>query len=258
MNRPLAATVLPALSLLLSTVVRADPVFVDDFNTPGPGSTWTVVQDDPARVWLDDAAGRLALRATATPAALDAICLSNGTTPLRLRTDADFQMQVTFHFTAAGAGLAAVDLGFGADASGDNSLSIAAGSLLGGSIFGMQYRVADAPTSVTWARSTADGALFISYDALADKVFLSSTGFGEAHADRTLTGLVRGTWAADSVLIGLGGYSQQMAVGDGAAWLDDFTIVSGSVVPEPTSLALLGLGGLSWVAARGRAARRSR
>jgi hypothetical protein len=97
------------------------------------------------------------------------------------------------------------------------------------------------------ARSQDDGTLYISYDAGKDELYLSDGGYEAANAWVTIPGLLKGEWSSAVVIPFLGGHADNMALSSGEAYLDNFVVDSGTVVPEPATIALLGLGALSLI-----------
>lgn len=83
-------------------------------------------------------------------------------------------------------------------------------------------------------RSQTDGILYISYDATADKLYLSTTGYWVSNAWVTISGLLQGEWGVAAIIPFLGGgFVYQVALNSGEVYLDNFTVDSGMVVPIP-------------------------
>ena len=96
-------------------------------------------------------------------------------------------------------------------------------------------------------RSSDDGILYISYNTILDELYMSDTGYGTTNAFVTISGLLRGEWKADVVSPILSGDAENVVLTSGDAFLDDFVVESGTIVPEPTTICLLGLGALSLI-----------
>jgi lysyl endopeptidase len=77
--------------------------------------------------------------------------------------------------------------------------------------------------------------LYVSYDAQADELYLSTTGYGADHAWRVVTGLVRGSWAGRPLWLYLGGGSEGPQIRSGDAYLDNFAVETGGVAMPPLS-----------------------
>ena len=66
--------------------------------------------------------------------------------------------------------------------------------------------------------------LFLSYNAGADELYLSDTGYGKASAWKTVAGLLGAQWQAEPLYVALGGGSDHVALDAGEAYLDNFVI----------------------------------
>lgn len=78
-------------------------------------------------------------------------------------------------------------------------------------------------------RDSNSGTLYISYNADLDALYLSDTGYGSANAWKTITGIIRGQWDRKTVGIGIGGYSDGVALTSGQAYLDNYIVDSGTL-----------------------------
>lgn len=78
-------------------------------------------------------------------------------------------------------------------------------------------------------RNSDSGTLYLSYNAALDTLYISDTGYGSANAWKTITGIVRGQWNRNMAGIGIGGYSDGVALVSGQAYLDNFVIDSGTL-----------------------------
>jgi len=217
-------------------------------NTRGP--QWTLVEDDPATLWLDELNKRLELRAAnPTSGATDALYLSNGPSGFRVRTTSAFSLSVDYSYEQAGGGAIFLVLGIGRDLAGTDSAGIGfvrSSSLSQDSTLAAAYRVAGAETDVPAGYGNATGTLTISYDPAKDLLAL-----GDAYHSTNLPGLVHGQWAADSVWVSFGGRGEGGPLPSGAAYLTNF-VANGDIIPapEPATLALVALGGLGTILRR--------
>jgi len=244
--------------MVFTTSVAYAAIKTDDFNDNSRNtSVWNLYQGFPD-VWLDETNQRLEMYST-TSANDAALYFANnwGFQP----TD-DFSLKVDFHYDSTGprGSDACVRLGLYKD--WDNYLEVAAGCWVGGETFPYFYYEVTDDSKVEEegekARGTDDGTLYISYDAAADELYLSDTGYGAGNAWVTIPGLLQGKWGGDIVGPFLSGWSRGVSLGSseaylsglskggvphgGEAWLDNFEVTS---VPEPATICLLGLGGLA-------------
>jgi hypothetical protein len=239
------------LLLLLMVCVPAW-AYDDNFDDNAIGPTWTAIIDAPGVLTINEQNQRL--EATATGGGLmtnDAIYLSNGPAGFRLATSTDFEIAIDYSFAAHGGFVGALNdavalaFGVGRDLDGTDSAAIAFGYthtlFLGNPIttsaLGVAYRVNDAQSPVPLNIGPFSGTFVIAYDAIADELTLGVEG-GSSH---TLTGMVQGTWNATELFVSFGARGRGFVVNEGQAYLDNFVIRSGSVmpIPEPGTLTLL-------------------
>jgi hypothetical protein len=92
-------------------------------------------------------------------------------------------------------------------------------------------------------RTTDDGTLYISYDASADELYLSYTGYGQANAWQIVSGVLKGHWNGVPIYLGFGGCAYDgTTVSAGSLYLDDFVLDEGAVVTlfSPTGVSATG------------------
>ena len=248
------AAALAAIALLPAAAHAASPD--DDFADGVRGPQWSLVQDDPAHLSLAEQNGRLEVLGSPGGASSDdALYLSDGPAGFRLSTAADFSVAVAFDLgsrpgTGSISDAIGLDFGVGRDLDGTDSAAIAlayAGGLNFPAALVVAHRTDGAQT--TDAGPTlqlfSSGTFLISYDAAGDDL---SLGLDDGRpAAFVLWDTVRGVWGADDLLVSFGARGSGFALDSGDAFLDDFAVRSGVViaVPEPSSLALLGVGGLA-------------
>jgi hypothetical protein len=196
----------------------------------------------------------------AAGAADDALYLSDGPNGYALSTAVDFEIQidltVSFLTLAGSAGDAfAFQFGVGTDVAGDNAAAIGWGLavLPGNLVQSSMFHVTDTggtrtgPTPIAAVGIPSTLTFEIAYDASNDQLHLGLDGQSPL---ATYPGLVDGTWNADELLFSFGARGNGLAFSSGDAYFDNFQIVSGRLVPEPTSMALIGLGGIALLARR--------
>ena len=220
----------------------------DNFNDNSRDtSMWNLYQDDPCNAWLDETGGRLEFHSTASADDVVALYIANdwGFLPT-----ADFSFNVDFHYSSTSGppgSDASVMFGLGKDE--NNYVTIDAGNWVdGGAHPYFYYEQVTGGSEVAEgekARGLIDGTLYISYDASEDDLYLSDTGYWSGAAWVTILDLLQDEWGGAIVGPFLGGWSEEMTLASGEAYLDNFVVESGTIVPEPATIALLGLGALS-------------
>ena len=246
MKRLLTICAVAAVMVFATSAAYALPVLSDDFDDGTMDTTlWTLYEDDHSSAWLDETSGRLEFRATASADDLAALYIANdwGFVPTE-----DFSFNVGFHYSSTISG--SVLLGLAKDIE-DNDVWLDAGyeesaifywdALVGGSVIDANEKL----------RSSDNGTLYISYNAATDDLYVSDSGYGAGNAWGTILDLVQGAWDADVVSPLLGGSADE-ALPSGAAYLDNFVVNSGMIIPEPATIGLLGLGSLTLLRKRRR------
>ncbi len=71
-------------------------------------------------------------------------------------------------------------------------------------------------------RDGDEGVLYVSYDAGADSLYLSMTGYGPKYAWHTVAGLLQGSWSGRPLWLYLGGGSDGQEIKSGDAYLRQF------------------------------------
>jgi len=227
-------------------------------------SLWSLYEEDPSNVWLDETNQRLEMRSTTIPAHATALYFANG---WGLSTADDFSFKTDFHnsFTSSTHAWAQVMLGLakGSDPTTvrENNARIEAAWETGKippEIFNYGWSVEGAESNNEIPRGSDDGTLYLSYDASVDELYLSHTGYWKTSAWYTIAGVLQGTWGGGAVSPCLGGeVDWGAAIDSGDAYLDNFvvdsgTVVSVSVIPAPGAILLgsIGLGLIGWMRRR--------
>jgi hypothetical protein len=260
MRRSLTVCVVVGLTVLATSVTYALPL--DNFNDNSMNtSLWSLYQESP-NVWLNETNGRLELRSTASG--------NNGSAFLPngwgfLATD-NFSFKVDFHCGSA-SGLQHSDsyvflgLGKGRD---DPVMTRNNHVVIGADHYENRlYFSCDETTSGNWVevdcktRTQYDGTLYISYDAMADELYLSDTGYWSANAWVAIPHLLQDEWGSAVVSPFPGGSAENIALSSGDAYLDNFvvdsgTVVPGTVTPAPGAILLSGIGAacVAWLRRR--------
>lgn len=212
----------------------------DDFNDNTIGSQWTLLQDAPTELSLSEINGRLeAASSPATSPNTDALYLSNGTGGFRLATDTDFEITIDYNlggFSGSG-GLSdalALVFGIGRDLDGTDSSAIGFGPTAFGPQLAGAHRTDDNQTVVPILGGSPSGTFTITYDAAGDDLAL-----GAGALSFPLLDTVQAIWGADDLFVSFGIRGNAYALTPGETYLDNFNIVSGRVIPEPGTVAML-------------------
>lgn len=237
--------------LLAGTPAPAATAYDDDFSDGVRGTQWSAVTDNAGRLNVAEQNGRLELLSAGGGSPNDdALYLST----FRLSTATDFTIRLDYSFTnyaSAGAAGTALGLvfGVGRDADGTDSAAIGQGfgtiDFFGAPITGpaatVGYRTDNVPTDPAPVVSpNLIGTFEIRYDAAGDDLTLLRVGGG---VSLTLADTVRTVWLAEALLVSFGGRGDGTVTTSGQAFVDNFTIVSGSVVPEPACLTAAAIAG---------------
>jgi hypothetical protein len=157
----------------------------------------------------------------------------------------NFQAKVDYHYSAAGS--PAGRIGMTIENNYDNYVSILAGADGNSPHFRYEQVVdGNVTSSGETPRASNDGTLYISYNAAADELYLSYTGYGSANAWQTISGLLAGQWSSNPMSIALGGGSDGGAINDSEAYMDNFEVTSAKMLRWPVASDLNSDGYIDW------------
>ena len=212
----------------------AAPKIVDDFDDNQQGSLWKLYADDPANCWLDEANGRLELRATGRSQGTPAYYVSNG---WRIDPTNGFSFKIGFYWGPRTDPMAWLTIGLAPDIDDlrGGHVQFSPGSSELYRHISYEAVGADRTQTDTDARSDDSGVLYVSYDASRDELYLSTTGYGAGHAWRMVTGLLRGSWAGRPLWLYVGGGSDGQPIRSGDAYFDNFAVETGGLAMPPLS-----------------------
>jgi len=223
----------------------------DDFNDNSMNtSLWNLYQESP-NVWLDETNERLEIRSTADANGEVADYYANG---WGFSTANNFSFRAYFHcnWPSEPGYSDFINILLGLVKSRvvpvtvrNNSVAIVAGYYVDEYGIEPYFHCGKFTNDGTYVvegqktRSQDNGILYISYDASKDELYLSDIGYWAANAWVTIPGLLKGEWGSAVVIPGLGsGYVYNAALDSGEAYLDNFVVDSGTVVPNPADVLL--------------------
>jgi hypothetical protein len=148
----------------------------------------------------------------------------------KLDTAEDLAVKVDFHY-----GDVSVSEGWAGITVGDdvNYVSISSGSDGGQSYYYYQAFVDGILVSEREARTSNDGTLYVSYDAVSKDFYVSHSGFGSENAYAWGTpNATRGQWSVP-VYASIGGGSSGAALDAGEAYMDNFETAEAGLLGWP-------------------------
>ena len=243
---------LAALTAILAPLTTLAASSVDDDFVDGVrGTQWSTVVDDPAHLSLAEQNGHLNLLSTGGGVPTnDAIYLST----FKVSTAANFSIQLSYTLanpTPGGANGDRLGLVFGVgrdlpDGTDSAAIGVGYGKELNfvATAATAAYRVKDVQTALTpnEAFPANTGTLEVDYIFATDTLSMTRVGSGITY---TLpAGTVRGTAAnqwgtTDGLYVSFGGRGSGMVSTAGQLSVDNFTVVTGNVIPEPACLTAL-------------------
>jgi hypothetical protein len=212
---------------------KTEAIRTEDFDDNVQGGLWNAWVEDPNTCRVIETNGRLELRTTEDSYGAFAGYVSS---VWRFDPTEDFALRVDFHYDLNTLAKGRINLGLAP--SGDDPrtqrLDFGVGCT---DRFPSYWYEAKNGYSIRTSyvnRVATDGALYLSYNAAKDVVYLSDADYGPETAWMTVTGLLRSQWGGEPVHLYLGGMAEGLAVASGNAYLDNLVVEQGFLI-EPAS-----------------------
>ncbi len=257
MKRLVTICTIAELTVFATPLARAS--LMDNFNDNSiDTSLWNLYQEDSAKVWLNETNQRLELRAEIADTSANADYYANAwgfspkdnfsfkvefkhnTDSLTYQDDDDWDFSVHLGLAKDGDNEVFLETGYGvAQQPSDSHSFFYCATIIDG----------DEDSKGEKNKAIDSGTLYMSYDADIDELYLSDTGYWKDDSWSTITNLLQNEWGGSVVFPYIGGWSDGVKLESGDAYLDNFVVDSGTVVPAPGAFLLcsMGLGLASWL-----------
>ncbi len=230
---------------------------------------WTPVADPPNSNFSSAASPMLATLSAADAAipagvdigfqSVDGPTVAQSSRGFRFDPQSDFSLAIdySFSFSNSPAGLLGIGFGIGEDGSGQNSAGVALATLNGSPylFFGGAARVNDSEQLLPLlplTAATAQGTLFVSYEASSGNVLVGASGIASASAPQTsgVFAAIQNQWQDEDLMASFFLRSQSQSGlpawqggGTADAVFSNFRILSGNAiaVPEPSGMLAVSL-----------------
>lgn len=222
----IAAGLYYSLALAGDSGTSATAAITDNFDDNKQGILWVNRVSDRANCWLDETNQRLELRATSRAKLSTAYYVTNN---WKLDPANDFSFKISFHYSLRTEPLGWISVGLTPDINDLNAHHVEFGPGCGKSYPHVWYEAIDGTrTEADFVdRDNDNGMLYVSYDAKADKLYLSTNGYGARYAWGVVSDLLRGSWGDRPVWLYIGGGSDGQEIKSGEAYFDSFAMESG-------------------------------
>lgn len=211
-------------------IVPPAHAWADNFEDGDPLPLWRVSQPKPNVIRVREINGRLEVDTPAPEDSGTALYVAAG---WMVDGTKDFSLKADFRFDANGVSEGWVSIGLTPSSISPTSqyVELTAGHLDGRLLYTGEQAAGTGKQKWWAARGCDAGTLYISYDAAKDELYRSFTGYGPINAWHVATGLLKETWAGKPLYVIIGGGSAGLRLKPTDAWLDDFTVDTGTVVP---------------------------
>ncbi|MEN6575859.1 MAG: hypothetical protein ABFD90_05900 [Phycisphaerales bacterium] len=210
-----------------------DPTNVsDNFDDNRLAGSWSLLGDDLTGCMLVEQNQRLELITTSKAKGTSTYCVG---TDWQLDPAGDFSFRVDYHYSAVTDESGWVFFGIAPDANDPGGRYVKVGVGCDGQSAYIWYEVSAGTLSQlrSSTRRHDDGVLYVSYDAVQDRLYLSDIDYGSENAAMTVAGVVRSSWGGVPLTVFLGGGASALELTSGEAWLDNFVVDTGTLFAEP-------------------------
>jgi hypothetical protein len=204
----------------------------DDFNDDHLADFWTISGEDLTSCMLVEQNQRLELITTSKSRGTSTYCVGTG---WQLDPVGDFSFKVNYHYSPVTDEAGWIFFGIVPDANDPDGRYVKVGVGCDAQSAYTWYEVSAAEQSQlrSSARRQDNGVLYVSYDAVLDKLYLSESGYGSANAAMTVTGVLGASWGGAPLSVFFGGGANTLELGSGEAWFDNFVVDTGTLYAEP-------------------------
>ena len=210
-------------------------VLTDNFDDNTPGSNWYQIASDPSHVWLAEESQRLELMSASGAAGTEAAYHSKG---WRLDTSRDFAVRVDWLIAKDTGPAFGLSLKVSKDVNNYVGYTVNHADVGGNKMEAEGKTAGSAVTHQSVARTATSGTLYISYDSILDRLYVSPIGYYRREDpnlhDWAIADLVRGAWGSTSVGITLSGSVQGVELISGEATFDNFVLDDGTLLTPDT------------------------
>jgi hypothetical protein len=213
----------------VSTLSLDNLVLRDTFNDNKTASMWNLWSDDANNCWVNEANGRLELRATKQAANAFSGYVAKA---WRLDPQHDFSIKVNYHASLKSSAKCWVSLGITPNYDSPRSRRINIDAQCSSLSRTGRYEYVDGYTldSSVADMASDDGTLYVFYTAADDTLYVSMSGQDPNYAWGAFPGVLQGQWGGQPLHVMAGGGSDGLAVSSGDAYLDNLEVDSGTVV----------------------------
>jgi len=200
----------------------------DNFDDNRLGANWLLSGQDLTNCMLVEQNQRLELITTRKAKGTSTYCVGSD---WRFDPTGDFSFRVDYHYSAVTDEGGWLFLGLAPDVNdlGGSSVKVGVGCDARSPYLWYEANAGTQSQLHSGARRQDDGTLYVSYEAAVNTLYLSDSGYGGANAKMTVAGLVRTSWAGVPLTMFLGGGASALEVTSGQAWLDNFTVDTGTL-----------------------------
>ena len=218
-----------AVGTQASTMSPGQFVVRDTFNDNLRGTMWRVLADDPNNCTMKEVNQRLELQATTQAVDASAGYVSSG---WRLDPRYSFSVKVDYHYDLMSFDEGWVSLGVTPEVGDpwEQNAVIGVGCAHAYANWWYRKQIGYSVASDSAQRPGANGALYISYDASADELYLGLADYGAEDAWATVHPLRRGEWGDRPLFIWLAGGSNGLGVPSGRVYLDNLLVQTGTLI----------------------------